>query len=352
MQGRRMIFTKCSHSIATHLGPDAAWVFGVIEYWTLANARKRKPQSVKNGIYCCYLSWADWHRELPFLSERTIRRCVAKLKETGIIAVFEGDSNSGKANYFTIDQKGWLSFQAWSSGMILSVEDGRALTPIDEQVSDYDFDFDFENDHFESEGVVTLAKGGGQADQGGVVTLASSAHTLETKNKNIKDKRNTFCTEGPADRSARRKAENKPSDGSLIFEAYSEAYQQRYKLEPLRNAKVNSICAQIAKQVPLDEAKAIMHFYLRQNVSWYVQKGHAIEYAQKDLQALRTNMMKNQTMSTHAANNADKIAAQKQALENFNERQNHQIDESAIFGGDLRESDDFRKPLGLLRSKT
>lgn len=113
------------------------------------------------------------------------------------------------------------------------------------------------------------------------------------------------------------KAKAQKSAGSLIFEAYREAYLRRYNVEPLRNAKTNGICSQIAKQLPLDEAIALMHFFLQQNVAFYIQRGHAIQLALGDLQALRTNMLNNQAMSSRQAQLADKQQAQKNALQNY-----------------------------------
>jgi len=105
--------------------------------------------------------------------------------------------------------------------------------------------------------------------------------------------------------------------GTEVWQAYSEAYATRYGQEPLRNAKVNTVCSQIANQVGVEVGQAVMHFYLQQNVAWYVQKAHAIEYALKDLQALRTNMLNNQAMSSRQAQLVDKQQSQKNALDNY-----------------------------------
>jgi len=113
------------------------------------------------------------------------------------------------------------------------------------------------------------------------------------------------------------KPEKQKSAGSLIFEAYQDAYVQRYKIEPLRNAKTNSICSQIAKQLPLDEAVALMHFFVQQNVAFYLQRSHAIQLALGDLQALRTNMLQNKAMSSRQAFLADKQQAQKNIVETY-----------------------------------
>lgn len=113
------------------------------------------------------------------------------------------------------------------------------------------------------------------------------------------------------------KPEKQKSAGSLIFEAYQDAYIQRYKIEPLRNAKTNSICSQIAKQLPLDEAIALMHFFVQQNVAFYLQRSHAIQLALGDLQALRTNMLQNKAMSSRQAFLADKQQAQKNIVDSY-----------------------------------
>lgn len=321
-QGGKVIFTKCSHAIANHISPEAAWVFGVIEFWSAANARKKKSQTLKNGIYCCYLSWGDWKQELPFISERTIQRCVEQLKASGVIVAFKGDAVSGRANYYAVDHKGWLKFQAWSSGQVLSAEDGRALTPKGEQVEDADQEeliagYPRQPDDIEEPILVTQTIDPRQPDEDILVTVTKMPHTLDIERSNRELTESIVCAVGRTDHTTRPKKAKTVSDGSLIFEAYKEAYAKRYSQEPLRNAKVNSICSQIAKEVGIEVGKAIMHFYLQQNVAWYVQKAHAIQFALADLQALRTNMLNNQAMSSRQAQLVDKQQSQKNALENY-----------------------------------
>jgi len=317
-----MIFTKCSHAIANHISPDAAWVFGVIEFWSQANARKKKQQTLKNGLYCCYLSLRDWQRELPFLGRTKIHDCLKELRNSGVIVIFDGDKESGRANYYAVDQKGWLKFQAWSSGQVLSAEDGKALTPPDLQVQDAPDDFVIVEDvagirHISEE---MLPPRG--IDVAGIRHIdmpqnGKMPHTLDIERSYRGITENRSCSVGRTDRTPRPKKPKDVPEGSLIFEAYSEAYARRYGQEPLRNAKVNSVCSQIAKQVGIETGQAVMHFYLQQNVAWYVQKAHAIEYALKDLQALRTNMLNNQAMSSRQAQLVDKQQSQKNALENY-----------------------------------
>jgi hypothetical protein len=319
-----MIFTKVSHAIATHISLEAAIVFGVIEYWSGANARKKRASALKNGLYCCYMSWPDWEREVAFLSKNSIRRAIEDLKKHGVICVFKGDANSNRANYYCIDQKGWIKFQVWSSGLVLSAEDGRAMTPIDQQVPDADLDEDHPALTGHDTKIILPTQGIYPVHTGQDIlpTQGSMLHTLERKNKKKDLTKNKFdegCKTAPSIPAVEveSKKTKVPTDGALVYEAYRDAFQRRYGQDPIRNAKVNSVCSQVVKQIGVDEGQAVMHFYLQQNVSWYVQKSHAIEYALKDLQALRTNMLNNKAMSAREAQQVDKQQAQKNVLEDY-----------------------------------
>jgi len=315
----RMIFTKCSHAIANHISPDAAWVFGVIEYWSTANARKKNPKSLKNGLYCMFMSLPAFQKELPFIKRSALQSALQTLRDQGIVASFEGDANSSRAKYYTVDQEGLLKFQYWSSGYILSARDGRALTPIDEQVPDADPEISYPVAPQQIDDPILLpANSYPVAHQQHILLPANRMpHTLDIKSK-YKEETKSNVADGVAKAPrAAPKTQAQKTGGVVVWQAYSEAYATRYGQEPLRNAKVNTVCSQIANQVGVEVGQAVMHFYLQQNVAWYVQKAHAIEYALKDLQALRTNMLNNQAMSSRQAQLVDKQQSQKNALDNY-----------------------------------
>lgn len=55
------------------------------------------------GKVWMYNSVAEWQRTYPFMSESTIKRCLTKLKELGIIEVMQLDSNPmNKTNWYTL----------------------------------------------------------------------------------------------------------------------------------------------------------------------------------------------------------------------------------------------------------
>jgi hypothetical protein len=83
-----------------------------------------------------------------------------------------------------------------------------------------------------------------------------------------------------------KKKEAPKTLGSFVWDAYQRAYQGRYQVPPIRNAKVNVLCSQLVKRLGMVDAVQVVGFYLTHNDRWYVQKGHALEYCVKDAEKL------------------------------------------------------------------
>ena len=72
------------------------------------------------------------------------------------------------------------------------------------------------------------------------------------------------------------------------WDAYSQAYTHRYGVEPTRNRKVNSQLKQFTERVPIEEAPAIVAFYLSHNNAYYLRTSHSTDALLKDAEKLRT----------------------------------------------------------------
>jgi len=59
-----------------------------------------------------------------------------------------------------------------------------------------------------------------------------------------------------------------------VWEAYSKAFEERYKTLPLRNVTVNSQLASFVKRVGEDLAPEVIAFYVRHRGAFYSQKMH------------------------------------------------------------------------------
>lgn len=94
------------------------------------------------------------------------------------------------------------------------------------------------------------------------------------------------------------------SDGSLVWEAYRLAYHNQYNHEPIRNAKVNSLCSQLVKRIG-KSAPEVAAFYVGHRASWYVQKLHMLEYCVKDAEKLYTEFQAGIQMTNKQAQQCD-----------------------------------------------
>jgi len=81
-----------------------------------------------------------------------------------------------------------------------------------------------------------------------------------------------------------------------IWESYRSAYLQRYKVEPLRNAAVNSKISQIGKRLGADGV-SIVKFYLSHNDPFYLAKTHDIGLCLSNAESLHTQWKKGRAIS-------------------------------------------------------
>ncbi len=79
-----------------------------------------------------------------------------------------------------------------------------------------------------------------------------------------------------------------PSPGSMVWAAYAAAYRKRYRVEPLRNAKVNGQCLQLVKQLGTEIAVAVVAYYVTRDDAFYNAKCHPIGLCLQDAQKLLT----------------------------------------------------------------
>jgi hypothetical protein len=89
-------------NLAVKLGVNEAIVLQQINYWIEAN--KKAGRNFEEGRYWTYNSIKEWHEQLPFLAEKTIKRAIDNLKNKDILIT----DNFNKAKFdrtlwYTID---------------------------------------------------------------------------------------------------------------------------------------------------------------------------------------------------------------------------------------------------------
>lgn len=80
------------------------------------------------------------------------------------------------------------------------------------------------------------------------------------------------------------------SKASEVWNAYANAYNARYKVDAVRNAKQNRLCQELVKRVGHDKAIEVTAFYLNINDGWIISKQHPLEYLVKNCEGIVTRM--------------------------------------------------------------
>lgn len=110
-------------------------------------------------------------------------------------------------------------------------------------------------------------------------------------------------------------------DGSIVWEAYSAAYETRYKVKPVRNAKTNTMCKQLAQRLGVDDASKTASFYVGHGNQWYVTKGHSLQCLLGDCEKIRTEMITGKRITATSARDEDLATSNKDAAKSFIEKQ-------------------------------
>lgn len=110
----------------------------------------------------------------------------------------------------------------------------------------------------------------------------------------------------PVKKKPARKTEAKSNE---VWKAYSWAYEQRYKVKPVRNAQTNSQACKLVDKLGPNEAPHVAAYYVTLNNSFYVTKGHAIGILVSDAEKVRTEWATGNNITQTKAREADRAQA-------------------------------------------
>ncbi len=99
------------------------------------------------------------------------------------------------------------------------------------------------------------------------------------------------------------------SKTAATWHAYSQAYFNRYGVEPVRNAKVNGMLAKFVDRVGATEAPDIVGHYVRHQKSIYVSSKHCVDLLLRDAEGLRTEWATGTAGTFAEARMSDETAA-------------------------------------------
>jgi len=99
------------------------------------------------------------------------------------------------------------------------------------------------------------------------------------------------------------------------WEAYAEAFANRYGVDPVRNAKVNTHVLQFVKRLGHAEAPAVASYYLTHNDSFYTKQQHAFGALLANAEGMRTQWATGRQMTSTRARQIDGTATTFNAVE-------------------------------------
>lgn len=86
----------------------------------------------------------------------------------------------------------------------------------------------------------------------------------------------------------RKKTTKPPAQSSQVWETYAAAYLERYKVTPLRNARVNQHCKSLVDQLGIALAVEISGYYVGRNDAFLVNAKHPLGLCILNLQKFVT----------------------------------------------------------------
>lgn len=102
------------------------------------------------------------------------------------------------------------------------------------------------------------------------------------------------------------KSPKQPAETGPTWAAYANAYQDRYGVMPVRNAKVNGQLANLVKRLGGAEAPMVAAFYLGHQHRNYVTKMHSVDLLLIDAEKLRTEWATRTQMTANRAEQHDR----------------------------------------------
>lgn len=100
-----------------------------------------------------------------------------------------------------------------------------------------------------------------------------------------------------APRKKPRTAKDQPAPTAAVWSAYSDAYERRYGVEPVRNSKVNGQLSSLVGRLG-DEAPDVAAFYVGHERRFYADSGHAVDLLLRDAEKLRTEWATGRTVAS------------------------------------------------------
>lgn len=279
--------------LAKRIGLNEAIVLQQMNYW-LNETESGVEHEGRRWIYNTHEQWVE---QFPFWSQDTVKRAITSLKKQGILRVEK--LNRGKCdhtNFYAINYDAAALIEECnmpsSNGGKLPSSDGDNLPQPNsancpdltenttETTTESTSDISSEAD--ESASVA--------ADQGRPAVLSNEQQEVSEETK----------FQGKC---------------RLLWTMYKAAYQTRYGVEPIRNAKVNAQVKQLVQRLGEEGAMVAEFYVLNVHERFVIQKTHDLGLLLASAESYRTQWATGRAMTNTRAQQIDSTQANASAAE-------------------------------------
>ena len=234
--------------------------------------------NIRDGLSWVYNTYDQWLEMFPFFeNEQRVGRIVRRLEKLGVLVTTK------KYNKLPLDKRKWYRVNYDSDVLDFSASNLNDETSNLKEQYTQTSSIDFQ--HRLSSGCDPLCAFASEtaADVGLV-------EDRQPENAVVADTQPEIL---PADKP---KKSSNPANAQT-WQAYRQAYLQRYGIEPLRNAQTNALIANLVKSVGGQEAPQLVAYYLTHNGYYFVRERHSLKALIASLQAIRTDWLTGQQMT-------------------------------------------------------
>lgn len=241
-------------------------------------------KKMNDGVEWFQGSRAYWLAKFTWLSVSTFRRIINKLAEAKLIEV-------------RVDNDGGNHYRPVHENIIKLIKDDATENCIEQnQSAQIEPTMEGGSAHSEPGGRLTLDRGSAHFGPT-LLTLESSNHSSNHVS-NVPTASAVEVLEAEKSVDKPHKASKEQTGGSLIFEAFADAYHDRYGFEPMRGKEANRWAKKIYEEVGAEEGQHLVRHYVSMNKQWFLQKGHSLEWCFRDLTEVKRSFVTGRTMTT------------------------------------------------------
>lgn len=136
----------------------------------------------------------------------------------------------------------------------------------------------------------------------------------EAQNETLVLKAQEAPREAKTTRTKARAPQKAPSDGSRVFEAYRAGFVKAYGEEPIRNAMVNALCAQLVGRLGPEAAAQVAEWFPTHRASRYTAGGHSLKLLIMDAEKLAVEFKAGRQMTENRARQMDRDSTNSQVF--------------------------------------